>query len=135
MKQTYQVEASQVDDTAIEQVELEEEKPETEVRSDVPIFTEKETWEKVDGLTEPRSTIFFYLTSDPTTGGPLRRGAAVIELSSNYPGWGENMYNLYFDYVEGMQSVGRRYKLFSFDNSKQVAAWIKERQYNPDRRY
>jgi len=97
----------------------------------VQIFTEKEIWQRITGLSEPGSTVFFYLAGSPASGGPLGRGAAVVELNPNYPGKKQKRYNLYASDVDGGQPVGKRQKWFQSDSSKEMAKFVKERHYQP----
>jgi len=98
---------------------------------EVQIFTEKEIWQKILGLSEPGSTVFFYLAGSPASGGPLGRGAAIVELNPNYPGKKQKRYVLYTANVEDMQPVDKRTRFFDSDSSKEMAKWIKERHYKP----
>jgi hypothetical protein len=94
---------------------------------EVQIFTEQEIWRKIIGLNEPSSTVFFYLARGPASGGPLGRGAAIVELNPDYPGKKQKRYIFYTDDVDGWKLVGRRKKLFDSDSSKEVTKYIKER--------
>ncbi len=93
------------------------------------IFTKDEIKNAIEALTEPGGTIFFFLAGSPCEGGPLERGAAVVELNPNYPGKKQHKYNLYVSNVENNEPAGKRMLLFDSDKSKTVAEWIKERHY------
>ena len=93
---------------------------------DVTIFTEAEILQKIEGLTEPGNTVFFYLARGPASGGPLGRGAAVVELNPSYPGKKQKKYNLYTADVDSMEPVGKGQKLFHSDKPKEIASWIKD---------
>ena len=108
------------------------EKPATQ---DVTIYAEEGIQQKVEALSEPGSTVFFYLAGSPREGGPLGRGAAVIELNPNYPGKKQKKYILYIADVAGMQPIGKGTKVFDSDKPKEIASWIKERHYKPVPRY
>ena len=99
----------------------------------VRIFNKHEIWHQIVDLSEPGSTIFFYLAGSPSSGGPLGRGAAVIELNPNYPGKKQKRYNVYCSDVDGQQPVSKRQKMFDTDSSKDIAEWVKERHYQPSR--
>ena len=101
-------------------MELEEKK---KVSYDVPLFTEPQIRQKIEALSEPGSTVFFYLAQGPTWGGPLGRGAAVVELNPNYPK--KKKYILYTANVDGMEPVGKGQKLFDSNKAKEIASWIK----------
>ncbi len=93
----------------------------------VRIFTENEVWRKIVGLSEPGSSVFFYLAGSPASGGPLGRGAAVIELNPNYDGKKQKRYIVYTEDVQGEQLAGKRQKMFDSNSSKEITKWIKER--------
>lgn len=93
------------------------------------IFTKAEIQSEIEALTEPGKTIFFFLAGSPCEGGPLDRGAAVVELNPNYPGKKQHKYNLYVSNVENNEPIDKKLLLFDSDKSKTVAEWIKERHY------
>jgi hypothetical protein len=97
------------------------------VTQDAPIFTKEEIQKKVEALSEPGETVFFYLGASPAKGGPLDRGAAVVELNPKYQEKRQKRYILYIADVEGTQPVGKGNKLFDTDKAKEVAGWIKDR--------
>jgi hypothetical protein len=109
-------------DEESKRVELEEKK---KVIFDVPLFTETEILQKIEALSEPGSTVFFYQARGPAVGGPLGRGAAIVELNPNYPTKGKK-YIIYTANVVGMEPVSKGEKLFDSSKSKDVAKWIKE---------
>jgi hypothetical protein len=116
-------------------VELEESKrkdePVSQKDGELRILTENEIWQKIADLKEPGSTVFFYLAGSPSTGGPLGRGAAMVELNPDYPGPKQKRYILYTANVEDLQPVGKGRKFLDSDHSRDVAKWIKERHYKP----
>ena len=101
------------------------------VSQDVRIFTEAEIREKVEALTEPNSTVFFYVAGSPCSGGPLGRGALVVELNPAYPGNKQKKYIVYATDIEGLEPVGQKRRLFDSDKTKQVAHYIKESHHKP----
>ncbi len=111
-------------DEGSKQVELEEKK---KVAWTTTILSEAEIRQKVEGLSQPGSTVFFYLAAGPDAGGPLGRGAAVIELNPNYPDKHQKKYNVYTAPVVDMKPVGMGQKLFDADKPKEITVWIKER--------
>ncbi len=94
--------------------------------SEVPLFTEAEIQRKIEALSEPGSTVFFYQARGRTAGGPLGRGAAIVELNPNYPGKKGKKYFIYTANVIGMEPVTTRQKLFESDKPKEIAEWVKE---------
>jgi len=99
------------------------------VSNDVTIFTKEEIQKKIEGLSEPGSSVFFYLTGSPSSGGPLGRGAALVELNPNYPGKKQKKYILSTANVEGMEPVGKGQKFLESDKAKDIARWISERHH------
>jgi hypothetical protein len=98
----------------------------------VQIFSEKEIYDKIVGLTEPGSTVYFYLSGSPAAGGPLGRGAAVVEVNPAYPGKKQKKYNVYVDDVNVEQLAGKKQRLFDSDSPKEIAQWIKDRHYKTE---
>ena len=103
-------------------VKLEERK---KVSSDTPIFTEAVIQQRMEGLSEPGSSVFFYTARGSAHGGPLGMGAAVVELNPNYPKKGKK-YNIYTADVVDMQPVGKGQKLFDSNKPRDIARWIKD---------
>ncbi|MEW6332675.1 MAG: hypothetical protein AB1558_00230 [Thermodesulfobacteriota bacterium] len=97
----------------------------------VRIFTEQEIWQKIIGLSGPGSTVFFYLARGPASGGPLGRGAAIVELNPNYPGKKQKRYIFYTDEVVGGTPAGNRQKLFDSNSSREMTQYIVERHFKP----
>lgn len=91
---------------------------------DTTIYNQKEILKKIEGMTQPGSTIFFYQTRGGNTGGPLGKGANVIELNPAYPGKGQKKYNIYVTDVVDMQPVGKGAKLWNCDKPKEIADWV-----------
>jgi hypothetical protein len=110
-------------DEHAQHVELEEKK---KVNYDVPIFTEGEIVQKIEALSEPGSTIFFYLARGAGYGGPLGQGAGIIELNPNLQEKKAKKYNVYTANVINMEPVADRRKLFDADKPKQIADWVKQ---------
>jgi hypothetical protein len=108
-------------DLESKQVELEEKK---RISSDTTIFTEAEILKKIEELSEPGSTVFFYTAKGTKQGGPLGMGAAVVELKPDHPG--KKHYNVYTADVVDMKPVGKGDKLFDSGKPKNIARWIKE---------
>jgi len=95
----------------------------------VKIYKEKEILSQIEALTKPGSNFLFYLAGSPASGGPLGRGAAIVELNPNYPKHGEKKYVLYITNIEGTEPVGKRQKFLDSDKAKQLVNWIKERHF------
>ncbi len=93
---------------------------------DTPIFTEAEIRQKIEGLSQPGSTVFFYLARGPGHGGPLGMGCAIVELNPNYTEKKQKKYILYTTDVVDMQPVGKGQELLKSDKSKDMSRWIKE---------
>ncbi|MDO8568054.1 MAG: hypothetical protein Q7R57_04995 [Dehalococcoidales bacterium] len=111
-------------------VELNEKK-ELKAAAEVPIASEGDILRKIEGLTQPGQSVFFYLGGSPAYGGPFGRGAAVIELNPKYPGEKQKKYIISVANVDGLEPVGKREKMFDSDKTKEIAKWVKERHYKP----
>ncbi len=96
------------------------------------LLGKEEIQKKIEALAEPGGTVFFYLGASPSSGGPLGRGAAVIELNPDYPGKKQKKYNIYTVDVDGLQPKGKGQKMFDSEKPKDIANWIKERHYRPN---
>ncbi len=92
---------------------------------DIPLFTETEIQQRIEALSEPGSTVFFYQARGPALGGPLGQGAAIVELNPNYPGKKGKKYIIYTANVVGMEPVAKKEKLFDSNKPKEIAKWIK----------
>jgi hypothetical protein len=110
-------------DEGSKQVKLDEKK---KINWDTSIFTQAEIQQKIEGLSEPGSTVFFYTARGGKHGGPLGMGAAVIELNPNYPGKKQKKYTIYTADVIDMQPVGKGDKIFDSDKPKDIARWMKD---------
>ncbi len=53
---------------------------------EVPLFSLEEIQLKIEGLTEPGATTWFYMARGAGSGGPLGRGTVTIELTPEVPG-------------------------------------------------
>jgi len=114
-------------DNKTKKVELEEKR----TIPKVTIYTEKEIQQQIGALSEPGSQVFFYLNASPASGGPLGRGAALVELNPKYPAKGQKKYTLTAVYVDEMELTSRGIRMLDSNEPKHVARWIKERHYRP----
>jgi len=114
-------------DNETKKVELEEKR----TMPKVTIHTEKEIQQQIEALSEQGSQVFFYLNASPASGGPLGRGAALVELNPKYPAKGQKKYTLTAVYVDGMELTGKGIRMLDSNEPKHVARWIKERHFKP----
>ena len=112
-------------DKESKKVELEEKR----VTPKVTIYTEKEIQQKIEALTEKENKTHFFLASSPASGGPLGRGAALVELNPNYPAKGQKKYILTAVSVNETEPAGKGMRMFDTNDPKHVARWIKERHF------
>jgi hypothetical protein len=98
---------------------------------DYTTLNEAEIQQKIEGLKEPGSTVFFYLAGGSASGGPLRRGAGIVELNPNYPGAKQKKYNIYRANVKGTQPVDKGQKASEADKARDAAKWIKNNHFKP----
>jgi hypothetical protein len=110
-------------DEEAKRVELEEKK---KVSYDVPLLTETEIQQKIEALSEPDSTVFFYQARGPAVGGPLGRGAVIVGLNPDYSRKKGKKYIVSTANVIGMEPVVERNRLLDSDKPKELAKWIKE---------
>lgn len=107
---------------AAKKVELQEKK---KVNWETPFFSEDEIIAKIEALSQPGSTTFFYQARGGAHGGPLAMGAAVIELNPGYAEKKGKKFNVYtVDVVDG-QPVDKGHRLFDSNKPKDLAKWIK----------
>ncbi len=92
------------------------------------IFTEAEILKQIEGLSEPGSSVSFFQAVGPNLGGPLGRGAFIIELNPDYPSHGKK-YNGYLVNVFGMELAGRGTKLWDSNKAKDIAKWVKSNHH------
>jgi len=105
-------------------VKLDEKK---KVNFDVPLLSEAEILNKIEGMKEPGSTVLFYQARGPASGGPLGRGAAMVELNPEFQTKKQKKYILYTVNMDGTEPVlSSKEKLMQSDKSKELAKWIKE---------
>jgi hypothetical protein len=95
------------------------------VSCDIPFFTETEIQQKIEALSEPGSSVFFYQARGPAAGGPLGRGAAIVELNPNYPAKRKTKYIIFTANVIGMKPVSNMKKIYDSNEPKEIAKWIK----------
>jgi len=112
-------------DKEAKKVELEEKR----VVPKVTIYTEKEIQQKIEALNEKENKAHFFLASSPASGGPLGRGAALVELNPNYPAKGQKKYILTAVSVKETEPAAKGMKMFDTNDSKSLARWIKERHF------
>ncbi|MBU2534734.1 MAG: hypothetical protein ABIK32_00970 [Chloroflexota bacterium] len=112
-------------DNETKKVELEEKR----TMPKITICTEKEIQQQIGALSEPGSQVFFYLNASPASGGPLGRGAALVELNPKYPEKGQKKYTLTAVYVDGMELTSKGMRMLDSNEPKHVARWIKERHF------
>lgn len=110
-------------DEATRKVELVEK---NKLSQETQIFSLEEIVQKIEALSTPGNTVFFYMARGPANGGPLGRGAAVVELTPPIESKKVKKYTIYTTDVVDMKPVGKGDKLFNSDKAKEVAKWIKD---------
>jgi len=90
----------------------------------IQIFTEAEILQQIESLTEPGSTVSFFQTVGPSLGGPLGRGACIVELNPDYPLKGKK-YNGYSVNAFGIKLEAKGKKSWDSNKPKDLAKWIK----------
>ena len=110
-------------DESTAKVELEER---NRVSQETTIFTEDEIIQKIESLTEPGSSVSFFMARGPACGGPLGRGAAIVQRTAPIDGKKAKKYTIFTADVVDMKPVTRANRLYDSDKAKDVARWIKE---------
>ena len=105
-----------------ERVEMEEKK---HVDYNTPIFTEDEILQKIQLLSEPGNSVFFYRARGMTAGGPLGRGAIIVEINPDYPQKTDKKYVIYESSVVNMEPAGKKLKWLDSNKPKEIARLIK----------
>ena len=85
--------------------------------------------QKIEALNEKENKTHFFLASSPASGGPLGRGAALVELNPKYPAKGQKKYILSAVAVNETQPADKGMRMFDTDDAKHIARWIKERHF------
>jgi hypothetical protein len=110
-------------DEKTKKVELEEK---NRFNWNTTIYSEEQILENIGGLTQPGSSAFFYQTRGANNGGPLGKGATLVELNPQYPGKGQKKYNIYCVDVIDLQPAEKGTKLWAADKTKEIAKWVKQ---------
>ena len=109
-------------DEQSKQVELVEK---TKFNYDVPLLSVAEIQKRIEALKEPGSTVFFYQARGQGLGGPLGRGAAVVELNPNSAeSKKRKKYIMYPASLDGTEIVDKGQPLFDSDKPKDIANWV-----------
>jgi hypothetical protein len=93
---------------------------------ETPFFSEAEIAAKIEALSQPGDSVFFYQARGGAHGGPLGMGASVVELNPGYAEKKGKKYNIYTTDVIDMLPVNRGQKLFDTNKTKDIAKWIKD---------
>jgi len=105
------------------QVVLEEK---NRVSQETTIFTEEEILQKIEELNEPGSSVFFFMARGPACGGPLGRGATIVQRTAPVNGKKVKKYTIFTADVVNMKPVNELNRLYDSDKAKDVAKWIKD---------
>ena len=111
-------------DDSAKQAEVKEKR---KLVTETNLFSLAEIQEKIEALKEPGSSVFFYQARGPAYGGPLGRGAAVIEKNAEGGDKKSKIYTVYTANVAGIEpSATNRQKLMESDKAKDIAKWVKD---------
>ena len=113
-------------------VELQQKK-ESSVSQDIQLFTQEEIQQKIEQLTVPGSSVFFYVAVSPAYGGSLGRGAALVELNPNQDKK-QRKYIISVINVDGVEPVGKKQEIYRSDKAKEITSWVKEKHYKREER-
>jgi hypothetical protein len=90
------------------------------------IYTEEQILQKIQSLSQPGSSVFFFMARGPASGGPLGRGASIIQLTPVENGKKAKKYTIFTADVVDMKPVDKINKLYESNKEKDIAKWIKE---------
>jgi hypothetical protein len=90
----------------------------------IELLTEEKISADIESIKEPGNSVYFYTSSGPSSGGPLGRGAAIIELQPVQPGK-KPRYKIYSSNVVEMKPVSKRVQVFESNNTCDLAKWVK----------
>jgi len=102
---------------------------EKRVMPKITIYTEKQIQQQIEALTGPEGKVVIYLAASPASGGPLERGAGVVQINPKYPGKGQKKYILTAVSMNEMELTEKGIRMLDSDNPKYIARWIKERHF------
>jgi hypothetical protein len=88
------------------------------------IYSEADVLKKIEELTQPGSSVFFFQARGPTLGGPLGKGASLVEINASYPGKGQHKYNIYSVDIIDLKPANKGEKLWGSDKPKEIAKWV-----------
>lgn len=94
----------------------------------IQIFTEAEILKQIESLTESGSIVSFFQAAGPCLGGPLGRGAFIVELNPEYPSKGKK-YNCYSVNAFGRELAAIGKKSWDSNKPKTIAKWIKNNHH------
>lgn len=89
----------------------------------IPIFTKDEMVQKIEALTEHGSTVSFFQDEGTGLGGPLGRGAFIVEINPNYPSHGKK-YNGFTVNAFGTELAEKGSKLWDSNKPKDITKWL-----------
>jgi hypothetical protein len=90
------------------------------------LFTEAEILSQIESLQTPGSRVFFFMAAGPSAGGPLGRGATVIQLNDNKDPKRKKKYLIStVNIIDGKPS-GDIKPFYDSDKAKEVAKWVSE---------
>jgi hypothetical protein len=110
-------------DESTGQVVLEEK---NRISQETTIFTEEEILQKIEALNEPGNSIFFFMARGPACGGPLGRGAAIVQRTAPVDGKKVKKYTIFTADVVNMKPATKLNRLYDSDKAKDIAKWVKE---------
>ncbi|MFC1863205.1 hypothetical protein ACFL1Z_04545 [Thermodesulfobacteriota bacterium] len=99
------------------------------VEHNVPLLTTTEIKQEIEALNEPGSTVFFYQARGHAYGGPLGKGALIVELNPAYKERKVSKYIIYTSNMVGKNLVGESRRLWRSNSAEKTAELIKVAQH------
>jgi hypothetical protein len=94
---------------------------------EVPLFDLPQIQRQIEALKEPGNSVYFFQARGPAWGGPLGRGAAIIEFNVDYVNNKKsNKYVVYASNVIDMEPAGQKHKIMDSNEPKEIAKWVKD---------
>jgi hypothetical protein len=90
------------------------------------IYSEAEILSQIESLQTPGSSVFFFMAAGPSAGGPLGRGATVIQLNDNKDPKKKKKYLVSTVNIIDGKPFGDIKPFYDSDKAKEVAKWVSE---------
>jgi hypothetical protein len=90
----------------------------------IPLLTKDEIKKEIEALSEPGSSLYFFQAHGSAYGGPLGKGALIVELNPAFKERKVSKYIIYKSNMVGKILVGERRRLWRSDSAEKTAELI-----------